>query len=133
MTFARRLRAYIIGLILGIVLVSLIFRERLHVLTDWLPGNRVLMELRSNPLAVTPKALCEMRCMELDTATLREAMLRGSVQFGESSTRTSPRIYAVDLRVGDALCRYYLSPSDSLTLLTRVEQPLRPKTPCRCD
>ncbi len=131
MNFARRLRAYTIGLTLGVLLVVAMFKERLSVLTAWLPENRVLQELNSSDLTYSPAALCELKCLGLDTSHVSETMREGKVRFSLSETHTKPRVYAIDQRIGERLVRMHFALSEPNATLIHAEAPIA-EVACGC-
>ncbi len=131
MTFARRLRAYLIGLVIGTAMVIVIFNDRLSILTDWLPGNRVLVELSKSEMVYSPKGLCELKCLELDSSHVNLAIKEGKVRFSLSETRADPRIYAIDQRIGERLIRFHFALSEPKATLVSAEAPIA-KVDCGC-
>lgn len=132
MNFARRLRTFLIGFGIGCLLVVLFFRERLSMLTDWLPNERVLVRLQMTDAAYTPTALCLLECLELDTADVSLLKREGNVRFKHSDTQSEPKMYAVDRRFGDHLVRMTFAADDSVSTLTHAERPNAP-VGCPCD
>ncbi len=132
MTFLRRLRTFAIGLILGILLVIFFFNDRLHILTDWLPGNRVLLRLQLTEAAYTPVAMCQLHCLGLDTADVSLVKREGDVRFKYSDTRTEPKRYRVDHRFGERLVRMTFDADSVSSTLTEVDLP-NAELRCTCD
>lgn len=123
MNFGRRLRLYIFGVLMGSVLVMFFFNDRLHILTDWLPGNRVLTLLQASEPLFTEQALCQLECFDLDTADVRIAKQDGNVRFKLSETRLEPKNYVVDSNLEAGKVRMTFSISDSLATLISVSLP----------
>jgi hypothetical protein len=122
-----------IGMVLGLLLVFFFFHERLHLLTDWLPGNRVLLRLQLTDALFTPQALCQLECMGLDTADVRTLKHEGEVRFKYSDTHSEPMRYCVDHRFGDHLVRMTFDADSIASTLSQVEQPNLEKKECLCD
>jgi|SRR5690554_2421924 len=132
MKFGRRLRLFIFGVLMGCGLVYVYFNERLNILTDWLPGNRVLTVLqRSEPL-FTEQALCQLACFDLDTADVRTVKNDGNVRFKFSETRVEPKQYVVDSKLNNEKVRMTFSIADSLATLVNVALPEKVVL-CNCD
>ncbi len=131
MTFARRLRTYLIGFFLGCVVVVFMFNDRLSVLTAWMPNNRVLLRLQLTEVQYTDDALCQLKCFDLDTADVTVARKTGNVRFNLSETRVEPKIYVVDTRLHDHVVRMSFIASDTTSILSRVQVPLWQKS-CDC-
>src|SRR6056297_1787756 len=103
MKFTRRLRLYLTGFLLGSILVVFFFRERLSVLTSWLPNNRVLFRIENTMSGTTERAKCQMNCFQVDSAMINYAFEEGDVQFGMSETHAEPKVYIIDTRYEDRL------------------------------
>ena len=131
MKFTRRLRLYLTGFLLGIILVILFFGERVKVLTACLPNNRVLESIAETYQGESEKAQCQMTCFEVDTAAINFSFGEGDVQFGMSETRSKPRIYVVDARYEDRLIRLSFENADSLSTLINIELPADSRS-CDC-
>ena len=108
---------------MGTVLVVFFFNDRLHILTDWLPGNRVLALLQASEPLFTEQSLCQLACFDLDTADVRIAKHDGNVRFKLSETRVEPKNYVVDSNLEAGKVRMTFSISDSLATLISVSLP----------
>jgi len=131
MKFTRRLRLYLTGFLLGSILVVFFFRDRLSVLTSWLPNNRVLFRIENTLSETSELALCQMSCYELDTNMLTFAFDEGDVQFGMSETHSDPKIYVIDTRYQDRLVRLFFETADSSAFLSKVQLPFETEE-CDC-
>lgn len=132
MKFGRRLRLYIFGVLMGSALVVFFFNDRLHILTDWLPGNRVLSLLQASPPLITDRALCQLACFDLDTADVRVAKENGDVRFKLSETHIEPKKYVIDSNLKPGKLRLTFSIADSLATLINVAMPEKAVL-CECD
>ncbi len=132
MKFLRRLRLYLIGVGLGCILVVFFFRERLSVLTSWLPNERVLLRLEMTHDSTAPGAQCFIECLELDSLAFAELFVEGDVRFDLSEAQVEPKKYVVDSRYKDRLLRYTFLASDSSAILSKIEAPFI-KVNCPCD
>ena len=132
MKFGRRLRLYIFGVLMGCGLVFVFFNGRLNILTDWLPGNRVLTLLQNSEPLFTDHSLCQLQCFNLDTAAVRIAKYEGDVRFKLSETHEEPKQYVVDSELNSDKVRMTFSVNDSLATLVNVELPERAVL-CDCD
>jgi hypothetical protein len=132
MKFTRRLRLYLTGFLLGCILVVFFFRERLSVLTSWLPNNRVLFRIENTMSGTSDLAQCQMSCFELDTAMLSFVFEEGDVQFGMSETHAEPKIYVIDTRYEDRLVRLSFETADSSAMLSKIEMPFE-QNACDCE
>ena len=84
MNFLNRLKYYLIGVGLGILLVLAIFKDR--NLTAWTPQNQVLKHL-DNVMIITEIASCQMYCLKIDPAEVQSVISNGKVNFSDSDVR----------------------------------------------
>ena len=117
---------------MGSVLVLFFFNDRLHILTDWLPGNRVLSILQDSEPLITDLALCQLTCYDLDTADVRIVKQKGDVRFKLSETHIEPKKYVVDSNLESGKVRLTFSIADSLATLINVAMPEKAVL-CECD
>ncbi len=131
MGFLRRLRMFMVGIVLGLVLVVFLFNDRMDSLTGWLPNSRVLLRLQLTEAAFTPEALCLLTCHGLDTSHVRTVKYQGDVRFKYSDTHSEPKRYRVDHRFGEHLVRMTFDADSVASTLTQVERPNAP-IDCAC-
>lgn len=117
---------------MGCGLVFVFFNDRLNILTDWLPGKRVLKELQMSEPLFTEQALCQLTCFHLDTADVRTVKTNGNVRFKLSETRADPKQYVVDSKLDNEKVRMTFSIADSLATLVNVALPEKVVV-CDCD
>ena len=85
MTFGRRLRFYFIGVLLGFVAVYFISKNR--DTNPWLPKEQIRAKLDALPLTYTKKSLCQLQCLELDTADIAKMVTTAQIDFDKSDVR----------------------------------------------
>jgi hypothetical protein len=88
MTFWRRFRLYLLGVGLGLLLVFIFFGQRDW--TSWTPEGRVLLAIDSSAQSYSERAICQLKCLELDSADFSAIQEVASVDFSESSPRNKP-------------------------------------------
>lgn len=92
MSFFQRLRYYIIGFGIGIVISFVIFGQRG---CDWTPGNRVLKQIATSQVLISDS----MRCVLLENKIEKDAIFKllehGSVIFSESNPQGNPKRYVL--------------------------------------
>lgn len=88
MTFGRRLRTYLIGVGLGLLMVYIFFGDR--DISSWTPEGRVLTTIDSSTMIISERAKCQMMCLELNDSAIYKIQDFASVNFSESSTRKKP-------------------------------------------
>lgn len=86
MNFTRRLTLFIFGILLGSAFVyAVLIRGR--EMPAWLPGDRVLEELRKNPVQVSAKGACQLKCNSLENNDILNLLNTAEVLFSESDVR----------------------------------------------
>lgn len=60
MNFLNRLKYYLVGVGLGILMVMVIFKDRKF--TSWTPQNRVLYDIKEKTLVISSKMSCLFEC-----------------------------------------------------------------------
>jgi len=88
MTFWRRLRTYLIGVGLGLLIVYLIFGDR--ELNSWTPQKRILTAIDSSDVTISERAICQLTCLKMNKADWEKVQHNASVNFSESSTKKKP-------------------------------------------
>ena len=88
MKFWRRLKVYLIGFGLGLIIVYVLFGER--DLNNWLPQQRVLTAIDSAVITISERAKCQIKCQELPQNFWQEMSQDAKIDFSESETRRSP-------------------------------------------
>jgi hypothetical protein len=91
MTLFQRIKYYIIGVMLGSVLVYfMLIRNRDRNLSAWLPEKRVVQQIQDNPLLLTDLSACKAECLGLDEYKILEMLKESSVKFGRSEVNADP-------------------------------------------
>lgn len=121
--FYRRLRAYIIGIALGIVMVLVIFKDRASLFTAWTPGNRVKTEIRESRDSVSERASCQLLCLGLSSSALFDSLSSADVNFKESQTSSQPKTYLLEREIHGSTTGFFVQLADSTALLKEVRSP----------
>jgi hypothetical protein len=131
MSFIKRLQYYFIGILMGSIMVYHLFKTRFP---SWLPGTVVKENLQKHPLQVSPRGGCELKCLDLSEEKIRELLINGNVNFGESQVHNSPcPIYAVEESGHpDGKLRVFFEQCDSVTIITSAFYTNR-NHGCDCD
>ncbi len=93
MTFAKRLRYYIIGFGMGILVCFAIFGQRG---CDWTPGNRVLKQIATSQILITDSVRCIFAENKIEEDEVYKVLNNGSVIFSESKTHQVPKYYVIE-------------------------------------
>lgn len=96
MNFLNRLKYYLIGVGLGILIVMSIFKDR--KLTSWTPNNQVIKQIEEFPLKLSSIDLCRIECLEISVDSLKTYLLNGDVDFSSSDVHSEGgKIYAIEI------------------------------------
>ena len=133
MNFARRIKLFFIGMLLGTGVVILFFGDKLNLFTSWMPNDRVLLRLQQTDLQMTSKAKCLLDCYEITRSEIDDLIFNGNVNFSESKTQQKPLEYRVD-HENEILGNYFLvfEAADSVSTITNARLPNSSKA-CECD
>jgi len=88
MTFWRRLRTYLVGVGLGLIMVYVIFGDR--ELNTWTPQKRILTAIDSSDVTISERAICQLACLDFADTTWKEIQRMAEVNFSESNTDKKP-------------------------------------------
>jgi hypothetical protein len=86
MDFSRRLRLYGFGFVLGIMLVYGIFGTR----SCTSPNELKMQELVFQKFALSPKALCKLKCLKKNEMLLKVELRHFEVNYDASSIHKKP-------------------------------------------
>lgn len=83
MNFLNRLKYYLIGVVLGILMVLAIFKDR--KLTSWTPKNQIMKEISSKEMIIPEVLRCSLKCYGFPTDEEIILLLDNSmVEYSES-------------------------------------------------
>lgn len=94
---ARRIRIYLFGVILGCIIVySSLIKDRSKELLGWMPGAKVLTELRAAHISYSEKVKCQLNCLNSDITLVDNILENGDVDFSASDHKSSPKKYTIE-------------------------------------
>ncbi|MFA7448869.1 MAG: hypothetical protein WCY77_10560 [Weeksellaceae bacterium] len=123
MNFAKRLRFYLIGFSLGVVLVVFFFGPR-SMQCSYFPNSRALEEAKIYPMTYSDQATAMMEAEGIDSLFLYKRILSKSkvTNLGTDEVRTKPcRTYRASYRED----KYYdivFEICDKKTVLTEIKK-----------
>jgi hypothetical protein len=92
--FWRRLRFYLVGFGIGMLMVSVLFKGRSGCK---MPGTVKMEELQSQDIELTRHVKCRMKCRSITTADIARVLVHGSIDYGKSNVQDKPcGTYAVE-------------------------------------
>ena len=122
MNLFKRFRSYFIGVLLGMLVVMIVFKDKANLFTSWLPENRVLLELTEKKMFTTPKADCQLKCLGKQKEDLSKYLTsHTSVEFSKSQPQAKPREYYLIQTVDGIKTSLLVTILDSTFTLTEIK------------
>ncbi len=93
MAFLKRLGYYLVGLSIGIVILTFLLKKKTSETGTsfcYFPNCRVLKELRSKPISYSDSIADLLEEGIIDSTDIGSFLQQGSVVFSKSDTRSSP-------------------------------------------
>jgi hypothetical protein len=114
----RRIKLYGLGFVLGILIVSFVYKGR----GCQLPASMKMDELNAQKQEYTTLAECTLKCRNISQAELQEFMKKGKVNYDESHVHEKPfATYAVETTSNKGkLLRILIEDADTVTKITSV-------------
>ena len=133
MTWGRRLKLYLIGFGIGLVICFILFRNR--NLSDWFPSSHVKNFISlSKKIDADSSLLCKLKCEGISMEDIRKASVDGDVDFGKSNTSKEPaHEYDVTMTLKGKKLEFYIAENmnDSTAKILMVNPPLNGES-CGC-
>jgi hypothetical protein len=92
----KRFRLFLIGFIIGIIVVIIAYGEKSKTMFDWTPEGRVLKRLKLTEKVVNDSMQCILDCNNFDQKHWEYMYLEGKVNFSRARTKPYP-IYSVTI------------------------------------
>jgi len=86
MSFGRRLRLFILGILLGSGVVWA-FLIKGRTFPAWTPKGRILESLQQQPVKISTNAKCLLGCLKISNDDVLEILRTADVNFSESNIR----------------------------------------------
>jgi hypothetical protein len=90
MKFLGRLKHYLVGFLIGAIMVYFMFGTRG---CDWTPTNRVKSAFKGCDVLISEQKQCEMNCYGIDKIAMFDLIYDGKVNFKDSRTNTEIKNY----------------------------------------
>lgn len=116
MGFWKRLRVYIIGFGLGLLLTYMFFGDR--ACGGWLPGNRVKSSITEVQFLMTDNMSCRMEAANFTLDSLVNFIVESEVVFGKSDVKGNPKTYY--LTDGNMGINFVLDTEDSVSYIKEL-------------
>lgn len=127
----RRLRLYGFGFLLGILVVSMVYKGR----GCQLPGSAKLEELSYQKLQYTQHGACRMECRGITEQEIKQVLQGGKINYDKSNVHDKPcGTYAVEGNTADGQhVRVVIADCDTISkVVTAIDLNLEKDT-CVCD
>lgn len=98
MNFLNRLKYYLFGVGLGILLVMAIFKDR--KLTSWTPHNQVMKEIKEKELLLSIEKKECFKCLGLTSEKeIKDFLISANINFGKSEVENhDERLYRLSFK-----------------------------------
>ena len=124
MAFLKRLGYYMVGLAIGIVILTFLLKKKtVDTGTEfcYFPNCRVLKELRSKPLAYSPSIEELLSTTSLDTTDIKAVLRDGDVNFSRSNTEATPcKEFMVEGRIKEQEASLLFKNCENTTILEAI-------------
>lgn len=120
-SFARRLKYYGIGFLIGLVFVTIFFQNRG---CSWLPSNRVRNAFMDRLIVVPDNQALTMKKNKISNADILNALNRGDVYFSESVKDKDIKVYKIvsDIEGKGEQVFYFSLPKESFICEVHVNE-----------
>lgn len=96
MALLKRLGYYLIGVVLGSIMVWVFFGDR-DIQCSYFPNDRVLADLRKKEISFSKDAQCLWDCYDLDSTAYHYIFNNAQIDFEKSQTRdTAAKVYYLE-------------------------------------
>tara|TARA_R110002072_G_scaffold180888_6_gene336948 strand:+ start:2001 stop:2369 length:369 start_codon:yes stop_codon:yes gene_type:complete len=113
-----------IGFGLGLLIVYVLFGDR--ELNTWTPQQRILTAIDSSEVSFSDRAICLIKCLQLQDNEWKEIQKTAKVDFSESATKRKPcpsyRLNATYREKSYVLIWEVCEKQERVKLLTIVEE-----------
>ena len=101
MDFKRRLRLFVIGILLGSGFVYVVLIRNTNF-PAWTPNDRVIEQLKENAISISTKLQCQLTAAGLVDKDVAFVLADGKVIFSESKVRDVPeKKYVIEGKASD--------------------------------
>lgn len=116
MNFLNRLKFYLFGFSLGLLLIYTLFKDREW---DWLPENKVKKFILENPLKINLKKDQSNILTDQFAKKIFDLIINGNVNFSESKTKSVNKKYIIEYNNSSAL--FNISFDDTLCRIISID------------
>jgi hypothetical protein len=113
-------------------MVVFIFNDRLNILTDWLPNNRVLIFIEETYTGADSMGECQARCLGIELEGIEKRLVEADVMFDQSETKGEKKTYILNDIIEGHYTEMHFATTDSTSKLISIRQPERAIS-CDCE
>ncbi len=131
MDFSKRLRLFLTGIIIGSVVMYFFVLKDSNIYKG--PKEVIKGKLTDFPTQFSTKAMCQIKCYDIDTAVLRKSWNRADIQFNNSKVHEKPcPLYEVKFSnpINDKVVAASCSVCDDFTVLQELR--INDTDSCQC-
>lgn len=93
MSFIQRFFRYLLGIVIGCVIVYMMFPNRDWL--SWTPSKSLMRQISYFPLNLNEDIQCRLRCEPDLAPRIARARAFGRPDFANSETRSTPKVYLI--------------------------------------
>lgn len=126
----RRIRLYLVGFVLGLILVGFIYKGR----GCKMPSSVKLEELCAQQKIYSEKAKCQLQCLAITESKLNQSLENGKINYDESDVRKEPYgYYTIEsvLEAKDSI-KVLIEDKDSVSSIVSLNHPALKEKGCDC-
>jgi hypothetical protein len=129
--FFRRLKFYIFGFLIGALAVNILFKGK----ACRMPATIKLEELNAQRIEYSERALCKMKCVNMNDNEIKELLKKGSINYNESDTHASPcPTYSIEeVNSNKQKIRIVIADCDTISKIMNITNLTTGKDSCQCN
>jgi hypothetical protein len=127
---ARRIRVYLFGFIIGIILVIFLYGDKYDIIVGWMPEKRVLKRLKLTEKVISDSMQCVLDCNNFNENDWKLLYANGDVNFAEARKKPYP-IYSVNITTDNDIYNLKFLAKDTLSVLIGFNSQINHD--CNCD
>ncbi|CAG5078937.1 hypothetical protein [Parvicella tangerina] len=130
MKLKKRILYYVIGFVLGLILVVIIFADK--DMFGFMPSNRVREDIQNSNIMISPHEKAKLDCMGIDESFIFEMIENADVNFSNSQTSFSTekfykdgyefnmKVKKYELEYKGKLLNFWIAPEDTISIIHTV-------------
>jgi len=125
MAFIKRLGFYLFGLSIGLVFLTIFFKnksEQTGVEFCYFPNCRTLKDIRSKTLSFSEEVDMLMKNNAIDSTAIAFFLNEGTIDFGSSKTKTNPcKTYVIEAEIDGQTSIMQLKNCEEKAIVERID------------